>query len=51
MPGVDDRIMVNHDNPVTRRVYVELNALGAELDGALKRGDRILGMSLVCSAV
>jgi hypothetical protein len=51
MPGVRHRIMVNHDHAIARGVHVELNALGAELDGALERGDRILGMSLVCSAV
>ena len=47
MPGVDDRIVVNYDYPIARRVYVELNAIRSELDGALKCGDRVLGMRLV----
>lgn len=47
MPGVDDWIVVNHDDPVASRVHVELNAIGSQLDGALKGGDRVLGMSLV----
>ena len=51
MSGVDDRVVVNHNYPVAGRVHVELNALGAELDCALKRGYRILGMSLVCPSV
>jgi len=40
-------IVVDHDNPVTGRVHVELYAVGPELDGALKRRDRVLGMCLV----
>ena len=51
MPGVDDRIVVNDHNPVAGRVHVELYAVGAELDGALKCGDRVLGMSLVRPSV
>ena len=51
MSGVDDRVVVNHHYAVAGRVHVELNALGAELDGALERGYRILGMSLVCPSV
>lgn len=47
MPGVDDRIVVNYDRPVASRVHIELNAIGSELDRALKRGGRVLGMSLV----
>jgi hypothetical protein len=42
---------MNHHNPVTGRVDVELNPLGAELDGALESGERVLGMSLVCPSV
>jgi hypothetical protein len=38
MSGVDDRIVVNDNDSVTCRVHVELNALGTELDRALKRG-------------
>ena len=51
MPGVDDRIVVNYDCPVAGRVHVELDAIGSKLDGPLKRGNRILGMSLVRSPV
>jgi hypothetical protein len=47
MPGVDYRVVVNDDDPVASRVHVELNAIGSELDGALKRGNRVLRMSLV----
>ncbi len=51
MSGVDCGVVMNHDYSVARRVHIELNAIGAELDGALKRGERILGMSLVCPSV
>jgi hypothetical protein len=51
MPGVHDRIVVNHDNPVAGRVHVDLNAIGRKLDGALKRRDRILRMGLVRAPV
>jgi hypothetical protein len=47
MPGVDDRVVVNDDDPVASRMHVELNAIGSELDGALERGDGVLRMSLV----
>ena len=42
---------MNYDNPIASRVHVELNAIRSELDGALKCGDRILGVSLVGSPV
>ncbi len=51
MSGVDYRIVMNYHYSVARRVHIELNAIGAELDGALKRGERVLGMSLVCPSV
>jgi hypothetical protein len=38
---------MNDDNAVSSRVYVELYAIGPELDRALKRGDRVLGMRLM----
>jgi len=38
---------VNDHNPVASRVHVELYPIGSELDGMLKRGDRVLGMGLV----
>jgi hypothetical protein len=47
MPRVDDGIVVNHDDPVARRVHVQLDAVGSELDGALERWNGVLGMSLV----
>jgi hypothetical protein len=49
--GVDYRVVMNHHYPIAGRVHVELNAVGPELDGALKRGERVLGMSLVCPSV
>jgi hypothetical protein len=49
--GVDYRVVMNDYYPIAGRVHVELNALGAELDGALKRGEGVLGMSLVCPSV
>jgi len=49
--GVDYRVVMNNDYPVAGRVDVELNAFRTELDGALERGERVLGMSLVCSSV
>jgi hypothetical protein len=47
MPGMDDRIVMNHDDPVASRVDIELDGVGSELDGALERSDRILRMRLV----
>ena len=49
--GVDYRVVMNHYYPVAGRVDVELNSLGTELDGALKRGERVLGVGLVCPSV
>jgi hypothetical protein len=43
--------MMDHDYAVAGRVNVELNALGAKLDGALKRRERVLGVSLVRPSV
>lgn len=51
MPGVDDRIVVHYDYAIASRVDVELNAFCAEVDGALKRGDRVLGVGLVRAPV
>ncbi len=39
MPGVDDWIVMNYDLPVASGVHIELDAVGPELDGALKRRD------------
>ncbi len=47
MSRVDDRIVVYYYNTVTSRVHIELYSVGSELDGALERGQRILGMTLV----
>jgi hypothetical protein len=47
MPCVDDRVVMNDHNAVSSRVHVELYTVGSELDGALKRGDRVLRMRLV----
>jgi hypothetical protein len=44
---MNDWIVVNDHNPVASRVHVELYPIGSELDGTLKRGDRVLGMDLV----
>ena len=51
MSGVRDRVVVYNHYAVFRRVHVELDTLGPELDSALKRGYRILGMSLVRTPV
>lgn len=51
MPGVDDRIVVNDDDSVAGRVHIELDAIGAELDRADKRSDRVLGMGLMRAPV
>lgn len=51
MPGADDWIVMNDDNPVASRMDVELYAISSERDGALKRGKRVLGMSLVRAPV
>jgi len=47
MPGVNDWIVVNHDDPVAGGVDVELYGVGTQLDGTLKCGDRILRMGLM----
>jgi len=39
VPGVDHRVVVNDDNAVARRVHIELDGVGAELDGALEGGE------------
>ena len=51
MSGVDDRIVVNDYHAVTCRMHIELDSVGSELDCALERGDRILGMTLVGASV
>ena len=39
VPGVDHRVVMNDDNAVARRVHVELDRVGTELDGALEGGE------------
>jgi hypothetical protein len=39
VPGVNDGIVVNNDNPISRRVNVELYCIGSKLDGALESGE------------
>ena len=39
VPGVDHRVVVNDDNSVVRRVHIELDRVGTELDGALEGGE------------
>jgi hypothetical protein len=51
MSGVNDWIVVNDDYAVTGRVHIELDPVRTELDGALERADRILGMTLVGAPV
>ena len=51
MPGVDDRVMVNHHGPVPGGVDVELDAVRSQLNGPLECGERILGMRLVRAAM
>jgi hypothetical protein len=47
MRGMNDRIMVDDDNSVTRGVHVQLDSIGTELDRALEGRERVLGMGLV----
>jgi hypothetical protein len=51
VPGVNDGIVVNDDNPVTGCVDIQLNTIGTKLDGALKGRERVLGMGLVRAPV
>jgi hypothetical protein len=51
MRGLNDGVVVNHDNPIERRVHVQLDTIGSKLDGAVECGERVLGMALVGSAV
>ena len=51
VPRVNDWIVVNDDNSVAGGVDVELNSIGPQLDGALERGEGVLGMSLVSPPV
>jgi hypothetical protein len=51
VPGVNHRIVVNDDDPVARRVHIQLYSVGAELDRALERRERVLRMSLVRPAM
>ena len=51
MPGVDHRVVVNHDNTVPGRVHIELDAVGAQLDRALERSERVFRVRLVSAAV
>jgi hypothetical protein len=44
---VNDGIVVNDDDPVPRRVHVQLDSIRSELDGAFECGKRILGVGLV----
>ena len=46
-PGVDDRIVMNDDDPIHSSVHVQLNAVCTQLNCALERGYRVLGMGLV----
>ena len=39
VPGVYHWVVVNYDNSVDRGVYIELDGVGAELDGALEGGE------------
>jgi hypothetical protein len=47
VPGVNDGIVVNDDNPVPGRVHVQLDSIGSKLDRALESRERVLGMRLV----
>lgn len=51
VPGVNDGIVVNDDNPVIGGVHVQLYSVGAELDGTLEGRERVLGMCLVRPAM
>ena len=49
--GVNDGIVVNHHDPVTSRVHIELDAIGSQLDRSDERGDGVLGVGLVSAPV
>ena len=51
VPGVDNRIVVYHHDSVAGRVHIELDAVGPELDGSDKSGDRVLRVGLVRAPV
>ena len=51
VPGVDNRIVVNHHDSVAGRVHIELDAVGPELDRPDKSGDRVLRVRLVRAPV
>jgi len=45
------RIVVNHDDPVQRRVHIELYPVRAQPDGTLECRKRVLWMGLVRAPV
>ena len=47
MPGVDYGIVVNDDYSVAGRVHVELDGIGAQINGSFEGDERVLGMGLV----
>jgi len=48
---VDNGIVMDDDDSVARRVHVELDGIGAELDRAGEGGNGVLGDRLVCPPV
>jgi hypothetical protein len=47
VPRVNDGIVVNDDNPVQRRVDIQLYPTGSQLDGTLECCEGVLGMRLM----
>jgi hypothetical protein len=51
VPGVYYWIVMNDDNTIAGCVHVQLYSVRSELDGALERRKRVLGMRLVRTPV
>jgi len=48
---VNDGVVVNDDNTIPCRVYIQLYPICSQLDGTVERGERVLGMGLVSPPV
>jgi hypothetical protein len=51
MRGLNDGVVVNHDNPIERRVHVQLDTISSKLDRPLECGERVLRLGLMRPAV
>jgi len=48
---MEDRIVMNHNYSIARRMHVELDSLGAQLERALKGRNRVFGKRFVRATV